>query len=81
MQETLDLRVNARHARRVFAEGEGVALSPDIRKVVLATSDPPIASIRAAQAELNAQGESLFYGWHYRGATRVPNFARRRCSR
>src|SRR4051794_25452219 len=66
MKETLELRVDQKHASRVFGEGEGVMLGDIVRKIVLSTSDPRLPEIAALHHELRAERERLFFGWTYR---------------
>ncbi|MEO6526828.1 MAG: hypothetical protein ABIP93_09410 [Gemmatimonadaceae bacterium] len=68
MKETLELRVDARHASRLFADDEGTALGEWVRKVVLSTSDSRLPQIAALDRELRAQvpRHTLFGGWYYR---------------
>ena len=64
MQETVEFRVNADHASRLFHESEGETLAGLIRKVKLSTSDPRFSRIGELQKEIRAtSGGSFFYGW------------------
>jgi hypothetical protein len=63
MIETIELRVRADQAHRLFAEREGKVLGPLIRKVVIGRHDPRVQRIVEVQREFKSHNEYFYAGW------------------
>jgi hypothetical protein len=63
MIETVELRVRADQAHRLFTEGEGKVLGPLIRKVVIERNDPRVPRIVEVQREFKSHNEYFYAGW------------------